>query len=252
MTSAIFLCRVAIELSLASPFLENIGCDEVAAREFRDKTGLLFDRITHWWKEHTVSSAISKYDAKFLQLPLSASLVTGPSPALMESLHTLSTSLHGLGLAHHPSQLTSITPSLLGLFIDAFTRATSNGGTDQSLQTLNDATFLRCLASTWPPEALLTSSLDDLIAALRSQAQASRGPLVPDPDQSAMQYLMRTQMLLSALVLPFWSMEPTKEGTDKMSALLTYGVPVADSAFSPAVELAKVSTRFPLLLVETR
>jgi hypothetical protein len=89
----------------------------------------------------------------------------------MESLHTLSTSLHDLGLTHHPSQLTSITPSLLGLFIDAFTRTTSNGDTDQSLQTLYDATFLRCLASTWPPEALLTSSLDDLIAALRSQVR---------------------------------------------------------------------------------
>lgn len=57
-------------------------------------------------------------------------------------------------------------------------------------------------------------------------------------------------MLLSALISPFWC-EPTKEA-DKMGALLTYGVPVVDATFSPAVELAKVSTRFPLLLVETR
>lgn len=87
---------------------------------------------------------------------------------MMESLHTLSTSLHSLGLMHHPSQLTSIASSLLGLFIDAFTRAMSNGVTDQ---TLNDATFLRCLALTWPPEAFITSSLDDLIAALRSEVR---------------------------------------------------------------------------------
>ncbi|OJA19557.1 hypothetical protein AZE42_01458 [Rhizopogon vesiculosus] len=253
MKSAIFLSRVAIEISLASPFLENIGCDEGVALEFRDKTGLLFDRIINWWKEHTISSAISRYDVNLLHLPLSAPPVTGSSPALMASLHALSTSLHSLGLTHHPSQLISIAPSLLGLFIDAFTRAVPNGDTNQRLQTLNDATFLRCLASTWPPEAFLTSSLDDLILALRSEVQSSRGPLVPDPDQgAAKQYLMRTQMLLSALVSPFGSIEPTKEGADKMSTLLTYGVPVADTTFSPAVELAKVSTRFPLLLVETR
>jgi hypothetical protein len=36
--------------------------------EFRDKTGLLFDRIINWWKEHTISSAISTYDAKRLHL----------------------------------------------------------------------------------------------------------------------------------------------------------------------------------------
>ncbi|KAG0707485.1 hypothetical protein DFH29DRAFT_979807 [Suillus ampliporus] len=241
MKSMIFLSRVAIEISLASPFLENIGCDEVVALEFRDKTGLLFDRIIKRWKEHTISSAISIYDddAKFLHLPLSI-------------LHALSTSLHSLGLTHHPSQLISMAPSLLGLFIDASTRAMPNGDTSRSVQMLNDVTFLRCLALAWPPEALETSSLDRLIAVLRSTVQSSRGPLQPDPEQAAKEYLTRTQMLLSALVPPSSSMQPTKEGADKMSALLTYGVPVADSTFLPAVELAKVSTRFPLLLVETR
>lgn len=73
-----------------------------------------------------------------------------------------------------------------------------------------------------------------------------------DLDQAAQNYLARTQMLLSALVSPFLSSEPIKEGADRMGTLLTYGVPVADTTFSPAVELAKVSTRFPLLLVETR
>nr|BDD37083.1 hypothetical protein [Rhizopogon roseolus] len=237
MRSAVFLSRVAIEISLASPFLENIGCDENVALEFRDKTSLLFDRIIDWWKEHTVSSAVSIYDAK--RLHLSASHVTGPSPALMESLHALSTSLHNLGLTHHPLQLTRIVPSLLDLFISAFARAMLNNDTDRTVQTLKDATFVRCLASTWPPEALLTSSLDEAIATLLSEV-------------SAHNYLTRTQMLLSSLISPFLSSEPIKEGADRMDALLTYGVPVTDTTFSPAVELAKVSTRFPLLLVETR
>ncbi|KAG2044453.1 hypothetical protein BDR03DRAFT_849416 [Suillus americanus] len=246
MRNMIFLSRVAVEISLTSPFLDNIGCDEVVALQFRDKTGLLFNRIINRWKEHTISSAISVYeDAKF-HLTLS-----GPSPALMESLHALSTSLHSLGLTHHPSQLTSIASSLLSLFVDTFTRDMPNGNTDRNVQILNDATFLRCLASAWPSEALETSSLDKLIAALQSEVQSSGNHLQPDPEQAAKEYLMRTQMLLSAL-LPPSSMQPAKEGADKMSALLTCGVPGADTTFLSAVELVKVSTRFPLLLVETR
>ncbi|KAG2062297.1 hypothetical protein BDR06DRAFT_868711 [Suillus hirtellus] len=243
----IFLSRVAVEISLTSPFLNNIGCDEVVALQIRDKTGLLFDRIINRWREHTTSSAISGYDdAKF------HSTLSGPSPALMESLHALSTSLHSLGLTHHPSQLTSIASSLLSLFINKFTRDIPNGDTSRNIQMLNDANFLRCLALVWPSEVLETSSLDRLIAALQSEVQSSGGHLQPDPEQAAKEYLMRTQMLLSALLPPSSSMQPAKEGADKISALLTYGVPGADTTFLSAVELAKVSTRFPLLLVETR
>lgn len=247
MRNLIFLSRVAVEISLTSPFLDNIGCDEAVALQFRDKTGLLFDRIIDRWREHTISSAISVYDDAKFHLTLS-----GPSPALMESLHALSTSLHSLGLTHHPSQLTSIASSLLSLFIDKFTRDMPNGDTGRNVQMLNDANFLRCLALVWPSEVLETSSLDRLIAALQSEVQSSGGHLQPDPEQAAKENLMRTQMLLSALLPPTSSMQPAKEGADKISALLTYGVPGADTTFLSAVELAKVSTRFPLLLVETR
>lgn len=247
MRNMVFLGRVAVELSLTSPFLNNIGCDEIVALQFRDKTGLLFDRIINRWKGHAASSAISVYDhAKF------HSTLSGPSPALTESLCALSTSLHSLGLAHHPSQLTNIASSLLSLFIDAFIRDIPNGDTGRNVQILYDATFLQCLALAWPSQALETSSLDKLITALQSEVQSSGGHLQPDPEQASKEYLMRTQMLLSALLPPSSSVQSTKEGADKMSALLTYGVPGADSTFLSAVELVNVSTRFPLLLVETR
>ncbi|KAG1864754.1 hypothetical protein DFJ58DRAFT_714918 [Suillus subalutaceus] len=271
MRNMIFLSRVAVEISLTSPFLHNIGCDELlhclSCLEFRDKTGLLFNRIINRWKEHTISSVISVYDNAKFHLILSGLYsvclakhfsdtvhipVTGPSPALMESLHTLSNSLHSLGLTHHPSQLTSIASSLLSLFVDTFTRDMPNGDTDRNVQILNDATFLRCLASAWPSEALETSSLDKLSPRCSRKYVQSSSHLQPDPEQAAKEYLMRTQMLLSALLPPSSSMQPAKEGADKTSALLTYGVPGADTTFLSAVELVKVSTRFPLLLVETR
>ncbi|KAG1762933.1 hypothetical protein EDD22DRAFT_1025278 [Suillus occidentalis] len=247
MKHMIFLSRVTVEISLTSPFLNDIGCDEAVALQFRDKTSLLFHRIINRWKEHAISSAISIYDVAKFHLPHS-----GPSPALMESLHALTTSLHSLGLTHHPSQLTSIASSLLSLFINTFTRDMPNGETDRNVQILNDATFLRCLAKAWPSEALETSSLDTLVAALRLEVQFPGGHVQPDLEQAAKEYLMRTQMLLSALLPPSSSMQPAKEGADKMGALLTYGVPGADTTFLSAVELVKVSTRFPLLLVETR
>lgn len=245
MRNMVFLGRVAVELSLTSPFLNNIGCDESAALQFRDKTGLLFDRIINRWKEHAASSAISVYDDAKFHL-----IISGPSPALMESLCALSTSLHSLGLAHHPSQLTDIASSLLSLFIDKFIRDIPNGDTGRNVQILYDATFLQCLASAWPSQALETSSLDKLITAL--QSESSGGHLQPDPEQASKEYLIRTQMLLSALLPPSSSVQSTKEGADKMSALLSYGVPGVDTTFLSAVELVKVSTRFPLLLVETR
>lgn len=49
-----------------------------------------------------------------------------------------------------------------------------NGETDRNVQILHDATFLRCLASAWPSEAIEMSSLDTLVAALRSEVRIRR------------------------------------------------------------------------------
>lgn len=61
-------------------------------------------------------------------------------------------------------------------------------------------------------------------------------------------------MLISALLPPVpEAAEVTpKENGDKMAGVLTYGVPVVDSQFVPAVELAPPSSRFPLLLIDAR
>lgn len=206
MRNLIFLSRVAVEISLTSPFLDNIGCDEVVALRM-----LIISPTIHTWLLTTESSRISRQNGftirpnhqpvegahyffchlsiwrrkisfntfwSVLCLPCKTFFwhhpiypVTGPSPALMESLHALSTSLHSLGLTHHPSQLTSIASSLLSLFIDKFTRDMPNGDTGRNVQMLNDANFLRCLALVWPSEVLETSSLDRLIAALQSEVR---------------------------------------------------------------------------------
>jgi hypothetical protein len=55
--------------------------------------------------------------------------------------------------------------------MNTFARDMPNGDTDWKVQVLHDATFLRCLAEAWPSEALETSSLDKLVAALQSEVR---------------------------------------------------------------------------------
>lgn len=60
-------------------------------------------------------------------------------------------------------------------------------------------------------------------------------------------------MLISALLPPTpAACETTTQEDDKTAGLLTHGVPVVDTQFVPAVELAPPSSRFPLLLIDAR
>lgn len=61
-------------------------------------------------------------------------------------------------------------------------------------------------------------------------------------------------MLISALLPPVPEapeVTPVENG-DKITGVLKYGVPVVDSQFVPAVQLAPPSSRFPLLLIDAR
>ena len=61
-------------------------------------------------------------------------------------------------------------------------------------------------------------------------------------------------MLISALLPPVAEaaeVSPVENG-DRTTGVPKYGVPVVNSEFVPAVELAPPSSRFPLLLVDGR
>ncbi|KAJ7808224.1 hypothetical protein B0H14DRAFT_3482501 [Mycena olivaceomarginata] len=63
-------------------------------------------------------------------------------------------------------------------------------------------------------------------------------------------YLARTQTLFAVLLPPQSPMRPLNSA-DKFAPLLPWGSPALDQQFQPAVELAKASSRFGLLLVGT-
>ncbi|KAH7930426.1 hypothetical protein BV22DRAFT_1109288 [Leucogyrophana mollusca] len=258
----IFVARVANDLaSPSSNFVQNVGCDETVAHDFREQAQAIFDRAIARWEGHAVSHAIEKYtDAISISTSTksSQSRPASPSSALTVSLFALSSAIHNLGLSHHPARLGALVPGVLGTFCAAFTSATNPN--PWQVQTLHDALFLRRLSRTWEDQTgdciAAVHTLDKAISKARSlfDADVASGLGEHDPERSAAEHLMRTQLMLGVLLpqVPPPSLAEKDEAKDKMSPLLVYGVPVVDAQFRSAVELAKPSTRFGLLLVETR
>ncbi|KAF9245785.1 hypothetical protein BU15DRAFT_40830 [Melanogaster broomeanus] len=269
MTKLIFHARVANELSTSSPFVSDIACDQAVVADFREKMDALFEQIIACWRERTISNLVSYYIENMTSWrPHSGPTSTTPSPLMMECLYSLSSSIHSLGMVRHQSHLMTIAQAIISKFSTAFIRAIDKGNSMDAVETLHDLTFLRHLASKW--RNIEITSLEEAINKARSRvcylyfAFAWDGSLTAgcllqltesskyDPDRSASEFIARTQMLLSALLPPFEPEEITKENGDKMVELLAYGVPVIDSKFVPAVELAQPSSRFPLLLIDAR
>jgi len=113
-------------------------------------------------------------------------------------------------------------------------------------QALWDLAFLRKLAELWIVGWTKTYDLlDEKIAQLRPED-------IESLDHSIAEYFSRTQVLLATL-LPLPSVSAVvpspKDGHDKLTALLSHGIPASDTQFQNALELAKPSSRFGLLLV---
>ncbi|EGN93152.1 hypothetical protein SERLA73DRAFT_116291 [Serpula lacrymans var. lacrymans S7.3] len=250
----VLISRTASELSLSSPFVSGISCDDLAAEAFRAKTCAVHDRITAFWLDHTVSHAISEYTRLIRLSKLSSSQSpSGPSAALIESLLSLSTGCHSLGLSHEPHLLSKIAQKALVSYCSSFIETTDRGIKTSGLQALYDLTFLSKLSSSWNVKEMNSSPLDSALELLRFKTSSDgSNSLGGDPERAASDHIMRMQVLLSALLSPSTSISPTsKEHGDKLSALLTYGVPVIDASFQSVTELAKPSARFGLLLINT-
>ncbi|KIJ22089.1 hypothetical protein PAXINDRAFT_95519 [Paxillus involutus ATCC 200175] len=245
----VFHARIANELSSSSPFDSDIGCGQTIGAEFREKTSALFERMIACWGEHIISTLVSCYAKNVMAWrthPGPAS--TCPSSLMMDCLYSLSSSIRSLGIVHDQARLMNIAEAMIARFLTAFIRAIDDGHSLDAVQTLHDLVFLRHLASKWQNVEII--SLEKAISQARSHLiEPSRF----DPDGSASNCLVRTQMLISALLPPVpVSLGETKGSGDKIAELLAFGVPVADSQFVPAVKLAPPSSRFPLLLVDAR
>ncbi|KAL4063659.1 hypothetical protein V8B97DRAFT_2106043 [Scleroderma yunnanense] len=246
----IFHGRLALELSTTSSFASSIGCGQIMSENFRQRTSALFERIINYWKDYAVSSEIARYTTGITTGRLHrGSANVGPSLLTVECLHSLSSSLHDLGMAHHSLPFTRLALETISKFSDAFVHAIDEGVFLDHVQVLYDLSFLRRIISTWQNDSVELTLLDNAI--VRIQSSVSGHLSQHDPVRSASETLARTQMLISAL-LPLSPMPFNKDSGDKMAALLPHGVAAVDAGFIPAVELAPPSARFPLLLIGNR
>ncbi|KAJ7170058.1 Vps51/Vps67 domain-containing protein [Mycena filopes] len=255
MDSLVFVGHVADELGSSSPFVSSIGGGAEVVQDFKKRTKALHDRIIDRWRTYTVSQIVGQRHAAFrpkpktLPSPLTPST---PSSDLVESLLTLSSAVQELGVSYSQDRQTTEADITLRLFVREWI---GNGWKQDGAQALCDIALLRRLVDLRTPEWTdVCELLDSKARQFREQLeQQSTAPLANGWNDGAADYLARTQTLFAAL-LPLQSPMRTLDsghGTDKFAPLLTFGSPALDQQFQPAVELAKPSSRFGLLLVGT-
>ncbi|KAJ7207386.1 hypothetical protein B0H12DRAFT_1195590 [Mycena haematopus] len=267
MDNLVFVGHVAQELGSSSPFVSSIGAGAEMVQDFKKRIKALHDRIIDRWRTYTVSRIVGQHRPTLR--PTSKTPPIGrafpdnhgiesapstPSSELVESLLSLSSSIQELGTWRSRGRQTSEAGKTLRLFINEWV---GKGWKQDGMQTLCDIAFLRRLADLYTPEwedecQLLDSKAQQLREQLHQLRQESTTPLANGWNDQATDYLARTQTLFSALLAPQSSMRAPDNAADKFAPLLLWGSPALDQQFQPAVELAKASSRFGLLLVGAR
>lgn len=182
---------------------------------------------------------------------------SGPSSDLVQSLLSLSNAIQELGASRNHERQQSLIQVTLYQFI---TDLTGDEWAENGVQSLYDLAFL------WKIAALQGAEWSDLPGILekRIEDNVSFHNVLPvlllilhklptdmkqgDLNRSASESLARMQTLFATL-LPRHPPIQLSDMTDKFSALLPYGLPPLDQQFQPAIELAKPTSRFGLLLV---
>ncbi|RDB29071.1 Conserved oligomeric Golgi complex subunit 1 [Hypsizygus marmoreus] len=236
----VFFGQVSDELSSSSPFISQIGCQPFVIQDFRQKTAALHDRIIDRWRRQTVSRVVQENRRAFRPIYPTFSKLSkpsGPSSDLVQSLLSLSNAIQELGISRNPPRQRALVQATLYQFIMDLT---GDGWEDNGVQSLYDLAFLRKLA--------IVQAVDwsDLPNVLELRIRAKLPPDIQEDDlkASATESLARTQTLFATL-LP----GHPPDAVDKVSALMPFGIPQVDQQFQPAIELAKPTSRFGLLLV---
>ncbi|KAF9074806.1 hypothetical protein BDP27DRAFT_1286851 [Rhodocollybia butyracea] len=260
----VFVGRLAEELYSSSSFISNISCDEVVSLDFRQKAKSLYDTIIDRWREFTVLHVLSGHRIAAPLSGLKPLPCVSPSNDLIQSLLSLAEAIQSLGFSRDSSRHIHLADQTLRLFVR---RLLDRNWEHNVAQALHDVAFLRKLAEIWGPH---WSDVRELLDSRTRHIRQSHNPyfrlisfqnsvvsdLPTDETLSSRSadYIAKTQTILAA-VLPY----PAKNipvqssgksmSSDKFAALLLRGVPSSEQQYRPAVEVAKPSSRFGLLLI---
>ncbi|KDR85455.1 hypothetical protein GALMADRAFT_132149 [Galerina marginata CBS 339.88] len=226
-----FLCRTAADLAYSSLFIQNIGCSHESAKDFKQKMVSINDKVLRKWKEITVDRIIQECRPRLQKRPLQTT--GGPSSHILQALLSICDSVRQLGVFHHPARQNSIAQELLRSFIMSWFAKGDAG--EHSMQ---DIAFLQKLSDQYGPP---WADASDLLAG-KLKTSVCDDVTLSGLGKTASEYLARTQTLLSSLLPP-----PPAPTLD--APLLQFGIPSLGQNHDSAVDLAKPSPRFGMLLV---
>ncbi|EPQ60419.1 hypothetical protein GLOTRDRAFT_31166 [Gloeophyllum trabeum ATCC 11539] len=267
----IFIAQVADALESASEFSKHIGCSAQVAEDFRSGMRRLHHGSVDKWRKRNIELSVQDYwrcltSTRHGSTSTAHRLHSRPSSALMQCLSSLVSSVHQFGMAYRPESMRGQADETLRSFMTSIlTSAESEISKFDSGEALGDLVFLQKLVELRGDDWLDTSnSITSTIAMLRRKvslilATSSRllthshfhTPKFPESsppvslEDSSLDYLRRTQLLLDPLLPPI-----TQEGNEKQTSLLRFGLPSAESNAYPVIDLVKPSARFGLLLIE--
>ncbi|KAJ4485835.1 hypothetical protein J3R30DRAFT_3283663 [Lentinula aciculospora] len=253
----VFVGRVVEELS-SSSFVSDMSCDEAVVLGKRLVPLLLakslYDTTIDRWREFTVLHVLSQHRIAVPLTDLQYLPCTSPSVNLMQSLLLLAEAIQKLGFSGESMRHNHLADRTVHLFIS---RLLDLEWEHNKIQTIHDIGFLRKIVELWGPH------WDDVCGLLDAKTSRIRD-LIGDPDdipsderlsRMSADQLARTQTILAA-ILPYPSVKGASSSSersvssDKFAALLPLGVPFPDKDYRAAIEVAKPSSRFALLLVK--
>ncbi|KAG9047746.1 hypothetical protein FS837_001586 [Tulasnella sp. UAMH 9824] len=259
---SVFIGKVALILATDSSFVEYLVPDESGRHTFCSEMSSVHDSSLDIWRSYTVQTALQEY-RPMLDHPITASSKPSTlSTDLSKALQTLATSIQQLGFARHTLSSKQVPKRLLEAFSAAVASEIPESAEGVTTQIIWDLLFLSRLCAVHQDrkhDSTLSTVLDLVKASIMSQvedAEAFNTHLESTVDLQ----LSRSQLLLGLLLptsraVSALSVPPTpglkgsrfKTGT---SGLASQSLPPpAEKDFQLAMEIAKPSSRFGMLLV---
>ncbi|KAG8931533.1 hypothetical protein FRC01_001162 [Tulasnella sp. 417] len=225
---SVFIGKVALILATDSSFVEYLVPDESGRQTFCSEMSSVHDSSLDIWRSYTVDTALQEYRPIFDHTSLGSSKPSTLSTDLSKALQTLATSIQQLGFARHTLSSKQVPKRLLEAFSAAVASETpesAEGLTTQIMSQVEDAEAFNTHLESTVDLQLSRSQL--LLGLLLPSSRAVSGLSVPPtPGLTGSRFKTATSTLASQS-LP----------------------PPAEKDFQLAMEIAKPSSRFGMLLV---
>ncbi|KAF5323366.1 hypothetical protein D9611_005665 [Ephemerocybe angulata] len=253
------VANVSDELRSSSVFATHIGCRKPALDSLRSRLDSTFDQVVQQWREQTITRVFGDAFSR-PTIASSSRRALGPSPQCFQSLLSLSDALRDLGVGKHNARHEPVIQTSLRALIDKYLAGEVN---ELSEQSLHDLAFLEAISKKYGDDwEETTRALTSKLTIQERDDGSTIQQIASDVStiqQIASDVLIRTQTLLS-LLLPCASQirasssssstaTTSKGAGGNQAQLLLFGAPSSKQEYQPALELAKPSSRFGLLLV---